>query len=178
MVVTARELVSEAEFLRLPESMERVELLDGEVVVSPAPTPSHQFMVLEIASRLRTWAREHRPRAFVGLSPSDVRFGPDRILQPDVYLCLAGIDFGQAGPVRVVPDLCVEVLSQNAVYDRVTKREIYASAGVREYWVVQTTGAVERFAGERLSRTHVVTDMLETELLPAFSLSVAELLPR
>ena len=131
-----RALVSEAEFLALPESTERVELLDGEVIVSPSPSFWHQEILRRIVFSLGQWAVRQTHPVTVGQSPLDVRFGPDRILQPDAFVILDAVAADHAGPIARIPDLCVEVLSTGRLYDRVTKRFIYAQAGVREYWVV------------------------------------------
>lgn len=131
---TAQGLVSEAEFLALPESHDRIELIDGEVILGPPPTPVHQTIVARLCRSLGAWADEHPP-AFLGLSPLDVRIAPGRIVQPDLFLLLSGPP-GPEGPVDAVPDLVVEVLSRDRGYDRVTKRVLYAQAGVPEYWIV------------------------------------------
>lgn len=165
--------VSEAEFLELPESMHKIELLDGEVIVPPAPTGIHQQVVLDVAVALRVWAAGVGD-AWVGLSPLDVRFGPNRILQPDLLVILEpGFRPPSEGPIERVPDLCVEVLSRDRTYDRITKRMVYAAAGVREYWVFHQTRTVERFSGPGLEAREVLTEgALESALLPGFSLDL------
>src|SRR5262245_38231764 len=125
MSVGAKSHVSEAEFLSLPESLERVELIDGEVIVSPSPLFWHQAVLRRLLLALGTWAKG-RSSVTVAQAPLDVRFAPDRILQPDAMVFLAHLDREQAGPIDRVPEICVEVLSSNRAYDRVTKRFIYA----------------------------------------------------
>lgn len=125
----------EEEFLSLPESHDRIELLDGEVILSPSPTYAHQRIVAELLRHLMAWADAHPPAA-VGLSPLDVRLGDSRILQPDLFIVRDGIPADLQGPVRAIPDLVVEVTSENRSYDRMTKRLAYAEAGVPEYWIV------------------------------------------
>jgi len=168
-------LVSEREFFELPESMTRVELIDGEVVVSPAPTFRHQRILTRVVYALESWGRGRDAPVTVGQSPIDVRFGPDRILQPDAFVILGPVPLDVAGPLDRIPELCVEVLSQDRVYDRVTKRLIYAGAGVREYWVVEPTGVVERWSGDHLDLAEVVDRILESPLLPGFGLDVRTL---
>lgn len=51
-----RSLVSEQEFLSLPETTDKVELLDGEVVVSPTPSYWHQEILQRLVFALRQWA--------------------------------------------------------------------------------------------------------------------------
>jgi Uma2 family endonuclease len=170
-----RHLVSEEEFLALPESTDKIELIDGEVFLSPAPTVLHQEVLLRIVLALRTWASRQGGPVFVGLSPLDVRFAPDRILQPDAFLILDRIPLDWKGPIDRVPDLCVEVLSHDRKYDRVTKRLVYGASGVREYWVVEQAGLIERWTGSNLDVSEEVTGTLETPLLPGFALEMANL---
>lgn len=125
---------TEEEFLALPETMDHVELIDGEVILSPSPLPVHQLVLAGLAYEFERWARAHRP-ATVGQSPLDVRFGPARILQPDLMIFRDRIDPRRL-PVTTLPALVVEVLSSQRSYDRMTKRLVYAEAGVPEYWLV------------------------------------------
>lgn len=57
----------------------------------------------------------------------------------------------------------------------ITKRFIYAQAGVREYWVVEPAGLIERFSGEDLARVEEIRDRLTSSLLPGYELSLAGL---
>ena len=127
-------LISEQEFLALPESSERLELLDGEIVLSPSPSPRHQVVLGRLFRSLAAWADQHPP-TFVGLSPLDVRLSPGRIVQPDLFVLREGWNGGE-GPIDRVPDLMIEVLSQRRGYDRITKRLVYAEAGVQEDWIL------------------------------------------
>ena len=132
---TLRTRSTEEEFLALAESHDRIELIDGEVILSPAPTPLHQYIVLRLAEQLLGWVRANPPAA-VGLSPLDVRLDRGRVVQPDVFVVASGFDPVASGPLDVVPDLVVEVLSHNRSYDRIAKKLLYAEAGVSEYWIV------------------------------------------
>jgi Uma2 family endonuclease len=168
---------TEAEFLALPESAERTELLDGELVREPSPGWAHQRAVLDIASALRAWAVSRKPPASVGLAPLDVRFGRGRILQPDACVFLDGLSLDARTPVETVPDLCVEVVSGRRLDDRVTRRLVYAAAGVAELWtVLRAERLVERWTGAGLAAREEARGILVTPLLPDFRLDVAALL--
>jgi Uma2 family endonuclease len=171
----ARPVVSEEVFLRLPESTAKIELLDGEVVVSPSPSYWHQEIVGRIVVALRAWARKQKRPVTVGHAPLDVRFARGRILQPDVFVLFARVPRRHQGPVERVPELCVEVLSEDRVHDRVTKRLLYAAAGVREYWVVEPSGLVERWSGAGLARAEALRTRLSSPLLPGLVLDLRRL---
>jgi len=171
----ARPVISEAEFRRLPESTAKIELLDGEVVVSPSPTYWHQEIIGRLLVALRTWAAQQRRAVTVGHAPLDVRFGPGRILQPDAFVLLGRVARGHRGPIERIPQLCVEVLSEDRVHDRVTKRLLYAAAGVKEYWVVEPAGLVERWTGAGLAKGERMRGRLASPLLPGFALDLRRL---
>ena len=170
-----RPLVSEEEFLRLPESTARIELVDGEVVVSPSPTYWHQEILGRIVVALRAWAGRQKRPVTVGQAPLDVRFGSGRILQPDAFVLFARVARRHEGPIDKIPQLCVEVLSSERLHDRVTKRLLYAAAGVAEYWVVEPAGVVERWSGPGLARAEALRRRLTTPLLPGFVLDLRRL---
>lgn len=169
-----RTRVSEAEFQTLPESLDRIELLDGEVVLSPSPSGPHQRVVTELAIELGLWSRSHPPAA-VRVALLDVRFAPERILQPDLVVFVDGLEPDAAVPLTTTPDLCVEVLSARRSYDRITKRHVYAEAGVPEYWVVDLEErCVEVYRGSELVRTE--RGVLTSSLLLGLSIDVERLL--
>jgi Uma2 family endonuclease len=174
MEVPQPQLVSEAEFLSLPETVERIELIDGEVIVSPSPSYWHQEVLRRIVYQLGAWA-SNRSSVTIGQAPLDVRFGSGRILQPDAFVLMERIPSGHEGPITATPALCIEVLSANRAYDRLTKRLIYGEAGVKEYWIVDPPRCVERWTGPQLGQVEELVDRLTSPLLPGFELAIATL---
>ena len=169
-------LWTEEEFLALPETNRRVELVDGEVV-RESPDFTHQDIVRLVARSLETWAAARTPRPTVAFAPLDVRFGAGRILQPDVMVFLDPLERGVPMPLTRIPDLCIEIVSSNRAYDRTLKREIYADAGVREYWtVVPSLHFAERWTGPRLATREECRESLASLVLEGFTLDVAALL--
>lgn len=121
-----------------PDDGRKYEILDGELVVSPSPSLTHQ----RVAKRLFALLHEalERPRiAEVFFAPLDVVLSPTKVFQPDL-LAVRWERRDEALRDRVVeaaPDLAAEVLSPtNRAHDRVAKRRFYARNGVREYWIV------------------------------------------
>jgi Uma2 family endonuclease len=181
MTATATKLTYD-DYVKLPDDGNRYEIIDGELFVNPSPVPRHQFIVLNIASVLRDYFRA-RGGGKVLVSPIDVVFADDRIVQPDV-LVIKGDRVAIIGAknVRGVPHIAVEVLSDGTRrYDEIQKRRLYESAGVEEYWVVdpelelvkiyRSSGGVYVLAAE------IDTDKggtIISPLLPDFALPVAE----
>ncbi len=166
-------IVSETEFLGMPETQERIELIDGMVIRQPSATYGHQEVLGRITFALRAWGRSSGRVVTVLQSPMDIRFGAERILQPDVAVVLDKIPRDHKGPIQRVPELCVEVMSRDRLYDRVTKRLVYARAGVRELWTVDLANElIERWTGDGFDARDEVRDRLQTRLLPGFTLDV------
>lgn len=165
--------LSEAEFLALPETTRRVELVDGEVLVAPAPSALHQEVLRRLVRELERRLPAAAPHATLLFAPTDVRFGDRRILQPDVALWRRSLSLPATGPITAVPDFCVEVLSNDRAYDRTTNRAIYADAGVSEYWIVELHGPLEQWTGERLSRSRTFHDRITSAAIPGLEIDLA-----
>ena len=167
-----RGFVTENEFFALPESNQLVELLDGEVYKPPAPSPMHQLVVGPLYREVAAWADAHAP-SFVGLAPLDVRLAPNRIVQPDVFVLAGGLS-APDGPIEQVPELVIEVLSQNRSHDRITKRLVYAQAGVAESWIVDPVDrSIEICAG--LNTIEVASTRAESRVLPGLAVDLSAL---
>ncbi len=169
MARPALAFVSEEEFLSLPETLDKVELIDGEVVVSPSPNYFHQEVVGRLAVMLRDWSKTQSQAITIGQAPLDVRFAPGRILQPDLFVLFARISIEHEGPLDLIPELCIEVLSSRPNYDRLTKRLVYAEAGVRELWTIEPGHYVERWTGDGLRQMLKLEDQVASSLLPGFA---------
>jgi Uma2 family endonuclease len=117
---------------RLPDDGLQYELLDGLLLVTPAPVPLHQRAIRQLLLLLEAACP---PSMEVFFSPLDWR--PDRFtsLQPDL-LVVRNEDVG-AKNVTEPLELAVEVLSPSTRRkDEVLKHSKYRDAGVRSYWVV------------------------------------------
>ena len=122
----------------------RYELVDGELLVTPAPSNRHQ----RIAGRLYLLLHQYVERHHLGeafFSPGDVRLTSATHLEPDVYV-VPLIDGRRLRAIEPVPQLSLaaEVLSpSSARHDRITKRIFFQKHGLPEYWVVD--GETEAF---------------------------------
>jgi Uma2 family endonuclease len=128
--------VTAEEFFTLPETNTPTELIDGEVIVSPTPTPKHQDSSGNIFFLFKQRAIESGGRAYA--APLEVYFDEYNIPQPDVMF-LAPDTKCVVGDKHLIgaPDLIVEVLSPGtAKQDKRDKFLLYERHGVREYWIV------------------------------------------
>ena len=96
----------------LPETGPRYQLIDGELIMSPAPTSRHQTIILRIASAIFVFV-EKNLLGQVFVSPIDVILSTLDVLQPDViFISNARRKIIAREGIRGAPDLCVEVLSK------------------------------------------------------------------
>ena len=117
---------------RLPDDGNRYELLDGELLVSPASVVKHQVAQMELTRVLHAACPPH---LYVLVAPVDWRPGGPTSLQPDVLV--VSKDWLDATNITDVLPLAVEVLSPSTRrVDLVKKWAKYESAGVGSYWVV------------------------------------------
>jgi Uma2 family endonuclease len=154
MANVTRTRFSLEEFRALPESLDHIELIDGELIVSPTPKYKHQNIVGNAFVELKQF-----PQGKAVVSPMDVYLDDENVVQPDVFgvsgessLCQLGSD----GYWHGAPDLVVEVLSPStALRDHGVKYHLYERHGTREYWLIDPEGEfVEVFhrAGDRFDR--------------------------
>lgn len=119
----------------IPDDGHRYELIEGVLIVTPAPGAPHQTCAA------RVWALlDHAagPEHLVLMAPFDWVAGPQTLLQPDVLVALRS-DVAATGDKRLErpPLLVVEVASRSTrMVDRGTKRLAFEAAGVPSYWIV------------------------------------------
>lgn len=157
MVATIpRYTVSDLE--RFPDDGNRYELLDGMLLVTPAPNFAHEVVIARLAAILSDAVQ--RPGHALVLTHGAVRLPPGTQLEPDILVV----------PNRFPPDtqweditghwLAVEVLSRSSrVYDQEFKRDAYLDLGVQEVWLFDRRDRsvdVTRSRGE----THTIRDAI------------------
>jgi Uma2 family endonuclease len=129
--------MSYADLERMPVDSPRFELYDGELSEVPAPTLRHQRVALHLSQLLREY--ELRCGGLAVFAPVDVVLDQHNVVQPDVVFISAerAARLEMLGPLRIPPDLAVEVLSPaTARTDRGRKLQLLARFGVKEYWLV------------------------------------------
>jgi len=131
----ARPLVR-ADLETMPDDGHRYELIDGVLLVSPAPRLRHQAMVGNLYVLLRAGCPPHLQ---VVLAPFAVALADDTEVQPDL-LVAARAQFTERD-LPGAPLLAVEVLSPSTRrIDLLLKRDRLQSAGVPSYWLVDPDG--------------------------------------
>ena len=167
------------DYVNTPED-KRYELLDGELILSEAPSRNHQGSQVNIGSPLYVFVRSNG-LGVVYFAPRDVVLTDTDVVQPDLlFISNERLHIDTERGVHGAPDLVVEVLSPStAERDRTFKRALYAKHGVKEYWLVDTaakTIAVLLNTGDGFESvgTYGEGDKLVSPTLPGFRLNVDE----
>ncbi|MBI2060415.1 MAG: Uma2 family endonuclease [Nitrospirae bacterium] len=168
-------------YLLFPEDGNRHEIIEGEHYMSPAPETQHQRIIVKLA-RLMGNHLERSGQGEILVAPTDVVLSDTNVVQPDlIYVSKENARIITKANIRGVPDLIVEVLSPgSAKRDQSLKKDLYARAGVKEYWIVDPAKrAVDVFrlgkSGYSPPKRFTRRDTLRAVLVPGFSVSVGEL---
>ena len=120
----------------LPDDGNRYEVVNGELLVTPAPRPWHEILVTRLIVAIDAYLRVAPVGVVLG-SRADISWGEDVLVQPDVFV----VPTEQARTLTWArfQDLLLvaEVLSSSSERsDRFVKRRRYQEAGVPLYWIV------------------------------------------
>lgn len=142
-----------------PDDGTRYELLEGMLLVTPAPSLAHQIVATRLATTL-TSALGGSGAIVVAVGA--IQRGKHTQLQPDVLVCPPGVR-----PTLNWRDirgwwLAVEVLSPSSrLYDREVKRGAYLALGVEEYWIADPADcSIERWAAAYPEGRRATTELL------------------
>ncbi|GAB3810349.1 Uma2 family endonuclease [Kribbella italica] len=117
----------------LPDDGMRYELVDGQLLVTPAQLAIHQRVAGQLFLRLQPACPEGLEVFF---APFDFRPSRHRSLQPALLVCRSG-DVGPRGVEFCPLLLAVEILSPSTrMTDLLLKRALYEESGVSSYWIV------------------------------------------
>ncbi len=137
----------------------RYELIDGELLVTPAPRLQHQRAVGALCLHLSEYlAREQIGEVL--FSPADIELEPETVVQPDIFVVplVAGKLPRNWRDVRSLLLACEVLSPSTARHDRVTKRRFFSRVGVADYWVVDLDAEILERAGSADDRVELMTD--------------------
>ncbi len=125
------------DYLELPEDGKRYEVINGELIMTPAPLTIHQKITTEIVLALGNYVKKNN-LGTVLTAPVDVVLSDINVLQPDIlFVSNERKEIITEKNISGAPDLVIEILSPStAYYDLFDKKELYERFGVKEYWIV------------------------------------------
>ena len=183
MTTNIKPVLTIADLVRIPDDGNKYELLGGEIYMSPAPGLTHQMTLQNFQMSLGAFVAEN-PIGLVVPGPG-VIFDDFNSVIPDIVFFSherrSEIVSGET--LTGAPDLVIEIISpgrENERRDRVVKRRVYGSFGVKEYWLVDPLNRsveVHELAEEglELTATYTGNDEIISSVLPGFRGSLAKL---
>jgi Uma2 family endonuclease len=160
---------------------ERIELVEGEIVVMAAKSYAHEMIKNAL---IKAVIRAAQPSLEVGVETT-IQFSQGILLEPDIVVMRSDqIVKSDAGFVSVEQGGCsllVEVSVSSLSYDKGRKAALYARLGVREFWVIDAnerrtfvhTGPADNGWSSIVERgPH---EVLTTPALPGFALKLSEI---
>ncbi len=171
------------EFLALGETDGKWELDDGVLYIMSSGTPDHQYLGLEFCRHILDYLDSfEQPPAHIYQEMTTILSRElQRAPEPDIVIVLnERRNIVGRSRVEAPPDIAVEILSTDRNRDLVRKRQIYAEAGVLEYWPIDprndTVTQLELRGGEYVERAVLgAGDTLSTPLLPGLSIPLADI---
>jgi len=154
---------------------ERLEIVDGEIRPMSPKGPLHETLKIHLNRHLALNLPSDVIHAQeVGWAISDLLY-----LEPDFLVFPAALEIGAVGG----PDaaLVIEIADTSWRYDAVRKAGLYASIGVREYWVVQAADRSVRVHREPGARgyaaivEHSAIDLLTPAFVPGYTVRLRDL---
>ena len=157
------------------------QLIEGELVMSPAPVPYHQRISRRIEMKLNQLVEEQN-LGEVFDAPIDVYLSETNTFQPDIiFISKERLEIIGEKKIEGAPDLAVEILSPGtAYYDLKQKKRLYESAGVREYWIVDPLEkSIEVFElqnGIFVSVQEAIgSGEIRSRILPGFAINIEDI---
>lgn len=156
---------------------ERIEIMDGQIIMQASPSREHQEISGEIFRQLANFLEGKKCRVYA--APFAVRLfeedndKPDdvqTVFEPDISVVCDKNKLDVHG-CKGAPDMIVEILSPSTTrHDWLFKMRRYQQAGVKEYWIVSPKEqSVQTFtleSGYKISEFYGANDIAKVTVLP------------
>lgn len=177
--------LSVEEFMELDDTDDRrkMELDDGALYIMPRNRVGHQFILTEFYGYLAEYRGSFDELSIQVYCNVIVALSLDRrrLYAPDATIILPGNPcVVRDRMVEGAPDIVIEILSSDRNRDLVRKRQVYAEAGIPNYWLCDlrqgTLTLLElRDGGYVESATLTADDTLTTAALPGFAVRLSDI---
>ncbi len=157
----------------------RYEIVDGELIVTPAPARPHGIIASRIAYAVTHYFQEHKPEWSLIAQPISLEWETEDVTyhcEPDITIFDQSFD-AVLEDTALLPVIVIEIVSPgNPENDYVRKVNAYADIGIPEYWIVDSRHRTITFlalttAGSQ--RHYAKID--ESQLLPETELVLDEI---
>ena len=138
MEIPQQRLYNEDDYYNLPEDV-RAELIDGQLIYNQAAlSTTHQILLSELHTVINNYITSKGGSCRVFPAPFAVKLHKNKetIVEPDISIICDRSKLTDKGCTGA-PDWIIEIISpNNPSHDYIHKLNLYADAGVREYWIV------------------------------------------
>lgn len=137
MEVDEKKRYTETDYELLEEGA-RFQLINGDLIMSPSPTPFHQLLSKRIFKLIDAFLEKNNIEGTFLYAPLDIYFDEENIFQPDLVYISGQLESELVKErITIVPDLIIEILSPStAYYDLRQKKDFYERYGVKEYLII------------------------------------------
>ena len=137
MAIPQKQVYTEDDYYAMPEDV-RAELIDGQIFYQAAPSRIHQKILNAVNNTIYNYIKAKGGSCEVYPAPFAVKLRKDRktIVEPDISVICDPKKLTDKGCTGA-PDWIIEIISPgNSSHEYIRKLNLYADAGVREYWIV------------------------------------------
>lgn len=131
-------LFTEDDYYSLPEDI-RAEVINGQIYYQAAPSRLHQEILTFLFKNIANFIDSKNGICRIYPAPFAVKLfenDPTTIVEPDISVICNSDKLTDRGCTGA-PDFIIEIISPaNPEHDYIYKLQLYAAAGVREYWIV------------------------------------------
>lgn len=165
-----------ADFLELSHDDQKADLIDGVIYVSPPETPDHNELFGWLMCIVHSYVEAH-DLGHLTIHKVAYRLTPNTGPEPDLaFVRKERLHVLKENYVDGPPDLAVEFVSPDSVdRDFQLKRAVYESAGVSEYWIIDSDERKALFlvkGPNGFTEAPVNDHIYESRVLPGFQLDV------
>ena len=130
-------LLTVDDYRAMPETGPRYQLIEGDLIMSPAPNRYHQDISRNLEFMLLKFLEKHALGKLYH-APFDVYLNQYNVFQPDIlFVTKERLSILTEAGAEGAPNLVIEILSpRTAQLDKESKRKVYAREGVEELWIL------------------------------------------
>lgn len=127
-----------SDLLRFPEYPEGplVELINGELFMTPSPNINHQTISSELHYQIKDFLKNNN-QGQIFTAPIDLKLSEEDLTIPDlVFVDNTRLQIIGEQSINGTPNLIIEIVSTNKKQDYIIKKELYQKFKIEEYWIV------------------------------------------
>ncbi|MCD8338146.1 MAG: Uma2 family endonuclease [Lachnospiraceae bacterium] len=179
MPLPKEQIYTEDDYWNLPENV-RAELIDGKIYYMSAPSRIHQEILSNLFAEIKLHIRSKGGSCRVYPAPFAVKLRKDRenTVEPDISVICDRSKLTGKGCTGA-PDWIIEIVSpSNPGHDYVRKLNLYADAGVREYWIIDPAeeSVLVYLFEQNNFQTYLFQDKIPVSIFEDLTIDFAELI--